>query len=183
MRHFLKVAEGLDLVLLQTQLHRQPALWGQHTARTGGMGPFIGTDDIWVRFRAPEELDRPEAFAEPFVPVFYPAWFALPALRPIVFALMARLEAVELGGILITRIPAGQQVKPHDDRGRWHPEHYLTKCYIPLLSNPFVVSTCAEDIVVMQPGECWIFDNLKTHSTVNDGTTDRVTLIVSLRCA
>jgi len=33
----------------------------------------------------------------------------------------------------------------------------------------------------MQVGEAWLFDNLKMHSTVNEGGTDRVTLIVSLR--
>ena len=40
--------------------------------------------------------------------MFYPAWHALPHLRPIVFGLMARLEAVQLGGVLITRVPAGK---------------------------------------------------------------------------
>jgi hypothetical protein len=33
----------------------------------------------------------------------------------------------------------------------------------------------------MMQGEAWIFDNLKPHSTVNNGDSDRVTLIVSLR--
>ena len=34
----------------------------------------------------------------------------------------------------------------------------------------------------MRAGEAWLFDNLKLHSTVNDGDSDRVTLIVSMRC-
>jgi hypothetical protein len=33
----------------------------------------------------------------------------------------------------------------------------------------------------MRAGDAWTFDNLKTHSTVNDGSCDRVTLIISLR--
>jgi hypothetical protein len=182
MRHFLQVAAGIEVLPLVASLYRQPELWNAHTARTGGIGSFTDTDDIWLRFRDPAELTSREAYAEPHVPVFYPAWHALPHLRPIVFGLMARLEAVALGGVLITRVPAGKQVAPHDDRGRWHPEWFTTKVYIPLASNDRCVSWCADERVVMAVGSAWVFDNLKVHSTINDGDSDRVTLIVSLRC-
>ncbi len=182
MRHFLQVAAGIDVLPLLLELNRQPKLWNRHTARTEGCSPHAAVDDIWVRFRDPAELTSAQAFAEPFQPVMYPAWHALPALRPIVFALMARLAAVQLGGILITRVPPGAQVAPHDDRGRWHPEYFTTKVYIPLASNDRCVNSCAEETVVMRVGEAWTFDNLKTHATINDGAEDRMTLIVSLRC-
>jgi hypothetical protein len=181
MRNFQLVAANIDVLPLALEIYRQPELWNQHSARTGGAGSFTGTDDIWVRFRDTAELDCREAFTEPFVPVFYPAWHALPHLRPLVFGLMARLEAVQLGGILITRVPPGCQVAPHDDRGRWHPEFFRTKAYLPIASNPRCVSTCEDDSLVMSVGEVWLFDNLKLHSTVNDGDTDRITLIVSMR--
>jgi hypothetical protein len=182
MRHFEKIAAGIEVLPLRLDLYRQPELWNEHTARTGGAGSFVGTDDVWVRFRDPAELTSREAFAEPHVPVFYPAWHALPHLRPIVFGLMARVEAVQLGGILLTRVPAGGQVAPHDDKGRWHSTWFNTKAYIPLSSNPGCYNTCADERVVMQVGEAWLFNNLEVHSTVNDGDTDRVTLIVSMRC-
>jgi hypothetical protein len=181
-RHFLKIASGVEVLPLLLDLYRQPELWNSNRERTDGEGSFKGTDDIWVRFRAYGELTTREAFSEPFIPAFYPAWTALPHLRPIVFGLMARCEAVQLGGILLTRVGPGQQVKPHDDRGRWHPEFFATKAYIPLATNPDCYSTCENERVTMQVGECWLFDNLKTHATVNDGATDRVTLIVSMRC-
>jgi hypothetical protein len=182
MRNFQLVATGIDTLPLVLDLYRQPELWNQHNVRTRGPGPFLGTDDIWIRFRPYEELTSPAAFAETFVPVFYPAWHALPHLRPLIFGLMAKLEAVALGGCFITRVPAGGQVAPHDDRGRWHPEHYTTKAYIPLATNSKVVSTCEDERVVMELGSVWLFDNLKVHSTVNEGETDRITLIVSMRC-
>jgi hypothetical protein len=182
MRHFMRIASGVEVLPLMLDLYRQPELWDANRARTGGPGSFEGTSDIWIRFRDPTELVSRDSYVEPFVPVFYPAWHALPHLRPIVFGLMARLEAVALGGVLLTRVPGGQQVAPHDDRGRWHPEHYTVKAYVPLATNPQCYSTCADERVVMQVGEAWLFDNLKTHSTVNDGETDRVTLIVSMRC-
>lgn len=182
MRHFHKIAAGVDVSPVALDLYRHPELWNAHTARTGGAGSFVGTDDIWIRFRDPAELVSHESFAEPFTPVFYPAWHALPHLRPLVFGLMARVDAVQLGGVLITRVPAGQQVAPHDDRGRWHPEFFQTKAYLPLATNPHCYSTCDAERVVMAIGDAWLFDNLKVHSTVNDGDTDRITLIVSMRC-
>jgi hypothetical protein len=181
-RHFQKIAAGVETLPLMLDLYRQPALWNQHTARTGGAGSFVGTDDIWIRFRAPEELTNREAFAEPHVPVFYPAWHSLPHLRPIVFGLMSRVEAVQLGGVLITRVPAGGQVAPHDDKGRWHSEFFQTKAYLPLATNPHCYNICGDERVVMATGDAWLFDNLETHSTVNvDGESDRITLIVSMR--
>ena len=181
MRHFVRIAAGIETLPLALDLYRQPELWNQHTARTGGVGAFVGTDDIWVRFRDPAELVSRESFAEPHVPVFYPAWHALPHLRPIVFGLMARVEAVHLSGILLTRVPPGQQIAPHDDKGRWHSEFFQTKAYIPLATNALCVNTCGDERVIMNVGDAWLFDNLETHSTVNDGETDRVTLIVSMR--
>lgn len=181
MRNFQLIASGIDTLPLMIDLYRQPELWNQNNARTARIGFFDGTDDIWVRFRDPSELTVRDAHMDWFSPVFYPAWHALPHLRPLVFSLMARLEAVQLGAIFITRVPSGQQVKPHDDRGRWHPEFFTTKAYIPLATNSQCYSTCEDEKIVMGIGECWLFDNLKTHSTVNEGATDRITLIVAMR--
>lgn len=182
MRHFQQIAAGVDVLPLLLDLYRQPELWNAHTARTAGAGPHSAVDDIWCRFRAFPDLTSPASYDEPFTPVMYPAWSALPHLRPLVFSLMARLEAVQLGGILITRVSAGCQVAPHDDRGRWHPEFFRTKVYLPLASNDHCWNTCDDESVCMRAGEAWLFDNLKMHSTVNDGESDRVTLIVAMRC-
>ena len=105
MRYFQQIAAGVEVLPLVLDLYRQPELWDANTARTGGAGAFKDTSDIWVRFRDPAELVSREAYAEEFRCRWYPAWHALPHLRPIVFGLMARVEAVELGGVLITRVP------------------------------------------------------------------------------
>jgi hypothetical protein len=182
MRYFQQVASGVEMLPLAVSLYRQPELWNRDNERTNGQGPHSAVDDIWCRFRAKAELTSPAAYAEPFVPVMYPAWHALPHLRPIVFGLMARLEAVQLGGVLLTRVPPGCQVAPHDDKGRWHSEFFQTKVYLPIASNDKCYNTCGDERVVMRTGEAWLFDNLTVHSTVNDGDTDRMTLIISLRC-
>ena len=183
MRNFQQIASGVDVVPLLLDLHRQPQLWNQHRARTAnGIGPHGAADDIWVRFRDQADLVTKTSYATPHTPVFYPAWNALPALRPLVFNLMARVAAVQLGGILITRVPPGAQIAPHDDRGRWHAEFFNTKAYVPLMSNPACRSTCGDETVIMAAGEVWTFNNLIEHATINDGLDDRITLIVCMRC-
>jgi hypothetical protein len=148
--------------------------------------PHEGVSDIWLRYRPKAELTDALRYREPFIPRFYPEWHALPELRPIVFTLMAAFESVQLGGILITRIPPGGQVKPHNDRGSWHSEFFNSKIYVPLRANTLCTNWCQEEDGqyrgdTMAAGECWTFNNQVDHGVVNNGPEERITLIVCLR--
>jgi hypothetical protein len=112
--------------------------------------------------------------------VFWPAWYALPALRPIVFGLMARVSAVELGSIIITRLPPGKAILPHSDAGSWAPEFYSCKAHLTVAGEALV--RCAEDQCMFLRGAVWTFDNLLTHSVENVGDRDRISVIISMRC-
>ena len=179
MKYFEKIAR-YNVALVEEQLDAQPDLWDERHFRTTRGGPFEGTSDIWVRYRDPAELTSPKAFGEPHFAIWYPAWHRLAALKPIVLDLSARVGSVHLGGILITRIPAGGQVRPHHDRGSWHAEFYNRKIYVPIRTNDRCVNICEDERVVMKAGDAWWFNNLVTHSVVNEGETDRMTLIVCL---
>lgn len=182
MKYFRKVADGIDISAALAELEAHPELWNVHHQRLKDQnGPFAGTSDIWVRYRAIEELTEPKKFGEPHFAIFYPSWHLLPAIHPIVFDLMARERAVHLGGILITKIPPGGVIKPHHDRGGWHAEFYNSKIYVPLKTNGRCVNHCGDESVYMKCGEAWFFDNLVTHSVINRGDSERVTLIVCLR--
>lgn len=181
MKNFSKVAEGVDVEPLRVQVAVRPELWNTHPQRTSVESPHYGVDDIWVRYRALEDLKERHHFREPHFAVFYPAWHALPALHPIVFALMHKVKAVYLGGILITRIPPGGRVKPHHDRGSWHAEYLNMKVYVPIQSNEHCVNYCEDETEVMRPGTVYHFDNLRMHSVENNGETARITAIVCMR--
>nr|WP_277397728.1 aspartyl/asparaginyl beta-hydroxylase domain-containing protein [Paraburkholderia sp. Ac-20347] len=105
----------------------------------------------------------------------------MPQVRPIVFGLMARVEGTRLGGVMITKIPPGGSVKPHCD-DNWHVHHYNTKLYVVLESNPQCWNRVEDERVAMAPGEVWYFDNTKEHEVVNEGDTDRTTLVICIRC-
>ena len=179
MQHFALI-HHFDVTDAITQLDAHPELWNAHSERTVD-DTFAGTSDIWVRFREKDELREPKDFGQPHFPVFYPAWECLPAIKPIVRQLLADVGAVHLGGILITKIPPGGEIKPHHDRGGWHAEFYNTKVYVPLRTSRRVMNYCEDEAVVMDEGEAWCFNNLVTHSVVNAGDTDRITLIVCMR--
>lgn len=179
MRYFEKIDE-FNVKEAVSQLDAHPELWNLRSQRTAH-DTFAGTSDIWVRYRDPDEIHTPADLGVPHFAVWYPAWDVLPALKSIVRTLLADVGAVHLGGILITKIPPGGQIKPHHDRGGWHAEFYFNKVYVPLRTNPFVINHCEDESVVMKTGEAWFFNNLVTHSVTNGGDTDRITLIVCMR--
>lgn len=181
MRHFLKIASGIDVAPLLAELAANPALWGQFGWRkTIPGGPHAGMTDIWVRYNAYSKLGP--HFNDEHDSLWYPAYDALPALRGILYPLMAAVDGERLGGVLITKIPHGGGIAPHIDRG-WHVEYY-DKFYVSLASAPgakFICHEGGDEALEPAAGECWRFDNRKPHSVVNESGRDRITLIVCIR--
>jgi len=179
---FVKIASGIDVTQVRLDLMRHPELWDEYTERkVAPMTPHAAMSDIWLRYAPRDELVSGDAYLAPFIPAFYPAWGKLPSLRPIVFNLAAYVQAVQIGGIMITRLPAGCVIEPHDDRGSWHAEFFNTKIYVPIEANDHCGNYCDGEGVVMLPGEAWTFDNQLVHSVENRGQTERIVLIVCVR--
>lgn len=184
MKNFQFIPPLIDVFPLLVEIKQNSDLWDDNPERRTTKGTSHSEmKDIWIRYNDKKNYDanNPSKFVAQHFPVWYPAWYKLPSLRPIVMGLMRRLEGTHLGGILITKIPPGGVIHPHADKG-WHPEFYKTKIYVVLESNPQCANYCGGDSVVMAPGEAWYFDNTVTHSVVNEGISDRITLIVSMRC-
>ena len=156
--------------------------WGQHAERKERDGTAHGDmTDLWLRYFPRETFKEPADFNRPGQCVFYPVWDQLPAVHRVVWGLMASQRSVELGGILVTRLPAGGRILRHSDRGAWHAERYNCKCYVVLEANARCVVECDGDEQVFRPGEIFEFDNLRPHSMTNEGTTQRTTLIITMR--
>ena len=181
MRNFLRIAENVNVLPVMTELHRQPALWNAYDVRKTFPGtPHAAMDDIWVRGARRETLTDLAAHKHEFSPEFWPAWRDLPSLRSIVFAMMGQAQAVQLGSILITRLPPGGEILPHVDDDSWHADFFNAKWHLTLAGQS--VSRCGEEAVVMRVGEVWTFPNNVTHSVENPGSVDRIVMIVAMRC-
>jgi hypothetical protein len=163
----------VDVKPLRAALSAHPELWNENRQRTADLrSPHRELDDIWIRF-AP--LDR---LGEEGPCVWYPSADALDA-KPMIQRIAADLGARELGGVLITRIPAGATCHPHADDG-WHARKF----------EKFGVSVdaaagqkfCFEgEELETASGDVWRFENQHTHWVTNPTASDRVTLIVCIR--
>lgn len=174
----------MDVSGLTDELDRQPELWNEYTERTKAYadGPHAAIDDIWVRYNARANLDPSNPvpfFCGEHDSSWYPAYAKLPALRPIIFGLMALVEGERLGGVLITRIPPGHRVGPHKDEG-WHARYYR-KFAVQVRGGPDQYFCFQGESLVAEAGEVYEFDNSQEHWVVNDSERERITLIVCIR--
>jgi len=184
MKYFARVHEGLDVSPIMAQLNAAPELWDQYRERTErDDGPMQGTSDIWLRYFPRETLTGPESYLGEGHCAFYDAWHALSAVHPIAFNLMATFRGVELGTCLISRIPAGGEIKTHTDGAAWTARYYNRKFYVPLQTNVRCINTTLDEEVVFREGEIWEFDNLVPHSITNAGNVERINLVITLRDA
>jgi hypothetical protein len=172
--HIRLLAEGAEVGAMLEALKRHPELWNERTERTAPAdSPHRGVDDIWVRFADPATMREDGSHDS----VWYPPADALP-VRALVFPLMAAVRGERLGGVLITRIRAGQEVKPHIDPG-WHARYY-DKYAIQLAAGPDQAFNFEDGSLVTKPGDVYWFDNAHVH-WVNKSDHDRITLISCIR--
>lgn len=169
-----QIASGINVAPLAWALQANPQLWNENTMRTEDpTSPHHGLDDIWVRYG--KEGQNPREAHES-------AWYEgadLLGVKPMVYELFAAVGGGQLGGVLITRIPAGAECKPHTDKG-WHADYY-EKFAIQVQSAPGQ-KFCFDDIEFeSKPGDVYWFDNSFEHWVPNPTPYDRITMIVCLR--
>lgn len=168
------LAEGLDVQPMLSALAAHPELWDQFTARTEHpSSPHYGLSDIWARFAAPG-VDG----SKPHDATWYPCADLMP-IREMVYPLMSMVNGDRLGGVLITKIPAGKQCKPHRDPG-WHARYYK-KFAVQLAADPAQEFCFEGESLVTKPGDLFTFDNAFTHWVTNPTPHDRITAIVCIQ--
>jgi len=176
-----RIGPDIDVTAALAEVLEVDAMWGAIQLRTmAADSPHRETQDVWLRYRAVEELTDAEAFATPHWSAWYPIMDRLSSLKPIIFDVMRRVDGTHLGGCLLTRIPAGKQVYEHTDEG-WHAETMNAKLYVILQANAGCINYCGKQSAVMTPGSVWQFDNSLPHSVVNMGLSNRIACIVTCR--
>lgn len=176
----LKARFHVDPALAQLASH--PELWNHYTHRTAGYSPHRAIDDIWVRYNDfSKYIGDASFFADEHDSVWYPDAQKIPAVKELCFDLMAEVQGERLGGVLITRIPAGGSVEPHIDHG-WHARYY-DKFAIQLAGHADQ-AFCFEGYALSAlSGQVYTFDNSRTHWVTNESNVPRITLIVCIKGA
>ena len=164
-----------DVAPLHQALLDHPELWDQYTSRTADpRSPHHGLSDIWARY-APLEIAHLPGQHES---VWYPVADILP-VRQLVEPLFEAVGGKRLGGVLITKIPAGAECKPHADHG-WHARFY-EKFAVQVASSPGQAFRFDGESLETKPGDVFWFDNAYTHWVTNPTPFDRITLIACIR--
>jgi hypothetical protein len=177
-RHFQKIAEGIDVVPILNALAVHSDLWNENTLRTTHeLSPHQQTDDIWCLFNATP--DDPAAVIDDCEVVPYRAWNTIPTLRTLVLDLMRRVEGIRLGRVLISRVAPGAQIPEHVDQGA--PASYYIRYHLALKSEPGVINRSGGEDTCYRMGELWWFDNRVPHSVINNSADDRITLVMDVR--
>jgi hypothetical protein len=180
MQHFLCLADNIDVIPVMRELATQPDLWDQNTLRTQHPDTaHAEVSDIWLWFN--EIPEDPTAVINDIQTIAYPAWTQLPSLRRLVLDLMRRVDGVQLGRCIVTKLPPGGQITPHVDHGA--PAEFYTRYQIALQSLPGALFHCEDETVSFCTGEVWWVNNRVKHSVVNNSADDRIVCIVDIRSA
>lgn len=187
MRNFLRIADNIDVMPVMVALNNQPELWGENPWRTQFVNTPMGeVNDIWLRYPAPDKTQKPEDISEVVndtTPHTYDAWHKLPQVRPIVFDLMRRVEAISLGRVLITRLAPGCKILRHADFDGSY-RAVGQRYHVVLNGLPGSLFICGnppnEETVQMMTGSCWTFNHQLEHEVVNNSSQDRIHLLIDI---
>lgn len=173
----------LDVEPLRAQLEDHPELFGQYPMRGDFEGsPHAEMTDIWVRYNDIKphlESGDFSTFGDPHDSIWYPSADLLPQAKAISFALMAHVNGERLGGVLITKLPAGGKIARHVDGG-WHAAYYR-KYYVPVQNAPGSVFAFEDGVITPEMGRAYWFDNSYPHWVENNSAEDRIAMIVCIR--
>jgi len=167
----------LDVAPLVAQIAANPTVWNRQDVRL--YGPHSKLSDIWIRYNAWENFKDRESFNAPHESVWYPVAEEIPAVKDLIFDVMRLVRGERLGGVLITKIPAGEECKPHRDGG-WHAAYY-EKFAVQLACAPGQAFCFEDSRLSASVGEVYTFDNSRTHWVENNSDNDRITLICCIK--
>jgi hypothetical protein len=185
-KYFNTIAVNFNVMPLQIALRRQPRLFGKYKERCVGESPHRESDDIWVRYNSYDSVSNADAPLNsehpangPHRSVWYPVYYQLPHIRPLIFDLMNLVEGEELGTVLLVKLEPGQQVYPHTDSG-WS-AGYFEKYFIPIQTSVGASFNFPDGVIAPELGHVYWFDNSILHSYTNNTPDDVIMLIVTVR--
>ena len=177
MRNFLLMATGVDVSKVLHDITTTPGIWNRSDVRRAPHGQNRDVDDILLRFQ--EGGATYEDIIGAGKLVNYPAFTEMPSIRPIVFGIMRQVEGLDLGRVIITRLPPGKTIPAHtDEYGVYVKGRKRYQVVVQCL--PGVVFRCGDEQVQMKTGEVWWFNPMLEHEIVNNSADDRIVLIVDV---
>ena len=162
----------IDIAPLAEAIARQePAAWNEHEQRQKDYEVHRQTQSIVLLFAGVDNWPTIEVLK-------MPGWDRLAnVVVPLMDQIIARWYPP--GGriirAMIARMPPGARIDPHHDA---HPSFACGhRIHVPIDTNPRVRFTVDGRPFNLQAGRVYEINNLKVHSVINKGATDRTHLI------
>jgi quercetin dioxygenase-like cupin family protein len=168
----LKLDLCFDAVALQADLKSlQAGSWTSHYVKRNYEG-----DWSVIGLRGPATATHPikMIYADPVCTEFadYPVLDQCPSIRAVLGTFACPLRAARL-----MKLAAGSRIKEHTDLDL-DAECGMARLHIPIVTNSHVEFWLNGTRVNLNEGECWYLRLSDPHSVVNNGTNDRVHLVV-----
>ena len=166
----------LDVQPLVRQLDENPGLWDQNTLRQSYPGSaHADTQCIFVR--GPLGF-TPQLYFNDLGCCDFLSQRLLTEAMPLVEQTCALLGSTQLGRVLIVKLRPGGFVTPHVDEGKYA-EHFA-RLHIVLTTNEQCTNVTDGVSEHWRAGSVWWFNHKLRHAAVNEGSTDRIHMIVDV---
>ena len=177
------VCSDLDVSQLQQEILSHYEEFDRYNQRrVFNNSPHAQMTDIWARYNDINPFLKKGSlvgFEAEHDSVWYPVIEKIPAVKKVVFDLMSKVDGERLGGVLITKLPAGGHIARHTDAG-WHAQYY-DKFFVPILIKEGAIFGFDDGDIHAKEGEAWWFDNSHPHWVTNNSNCDRIAMIVCVR--
>lgn len=171
---FTRVAKGIDVTPLLSELAAASELWLANTSRQRNVRCQRDTQNIFLRV-ARKPLP-PGAKNANDVHESRPARFATRFPQALAFCeRIAALQEGDLGRATLVALQPRGWVRPHTDAGAYY--RIRDRFHLVLSSRDGSPLTSGGESVVMREGELWAFDNKARHDARNPTDEPRVHLI------
>jgi hypothetical protein len=180
MGSFSRICSDIDVSGVIDELDNNSGLFGEFNARKNAPGsPHSEMDDIWLRYGDISDMVASGDYSN-IADEHDSVWLKdLPEAKKICRKVMAMVGGDRLGGVLITRLPVGGEIKPHTDSG-WHAEYY-NKYYVPIKNAEGSVFGFIDGVIDPNIGEVWKFDNSVLHWVSNNSDSERIAMIICIK--
>jgi len=180
-----KIDLTVDIEPLRESLNVHSDLFGQYRQRgLEPTSPHYQMRDIWVRFNDIKPYLASgdfTGFSGEHDSVWYDCLEKIPEVLEPVFSVMAKVQGERLGGVLITKLLAGGEIKPHKDKG-WHASYY-EKYYIPIKNKAGASFYFHDGVIEPSDGEVYWFNNSNYHWVKNETDSERIAMIICIKTA
>lgn len=168
---------NVKIASLKAALARHPELWNENNFRTTFEGSaHKEASDIWLRFN---DLNSQTPLIDNLININYSAFKTLHQAKTLIFDLMHFVEGVELGRVIITKLPKGSKIYAHRDEGK--SAEYYDRYHIVLQNYDGCIFRCGEEKICPKEGDIFLFNNQIEHEIINNSIDDKISLIIDIK--